>query len=38
MLDYLCFKNEEEEILRTVSHAEDIILEEKRQIILHHNT
>ena len=38
MLDYLCFKKEEEEILRTVSHAEDIILEEKRQMILHHNT
>ena len=32
---YLCFKKEEEEILRTVSQAEDIILEEKRQIILH---
>ena len=32
---YLCFKGEEGELIRTISLAERIILQQKRQIILH---
>ena len=32
---YLCFKGEEGELMRTISLAERIILQQKRQIILH---